>query len=262
MTFHRRQFVQILGSLSLGLILPFRPKKRALRIAIASDGHYGQPDTNYEAFFTDVVQRINAEPNIAFSVFNGDLIHDQGPLLPKVKAHFDRLKRPYFPTRGNHDMVSLDFWKQTWGIDTNHAFERGKFGFILLDNSNEKGEFVCPDAAWMAQQLKAMADKKGIFLFMHISPRKWTKYGIDCPEILDMIEKTPNVKAVFHGHDHDEDNQKVKTPGKPHFWDGHFGGSWGTEYRGYRILEIYKDGSFMTYQWNPEKREKVNVYQG
>jgi 3',5'-cyclic-AMP phosphodiesterase len=260
---NRRQFVQTLGSLSLGLMLPFKGQSAtALRIAIASDGHYGQPDTDCESFFNTVVERINAERNIAFSVFNGDLINDKGQFLPTVKAHFDRLKQPFYPTRGNHDMVTLDFWEQTFGIPTNYAFEQGDFGFILLDNSNEKGEYICPDANWMAQQIKSMSNKKGIFLFMHISPRKWTKYGIDCPEILDLIEKTPNVKAVFHGHDHDEDNQKIKVAGKPHFWDGHFGGNWGTAYRGYRILEIKKNGRFVTYQWNPEKGERVNMYRG
>ncbi|MBC8110186.1 MAG: metallophosphoesterase, partial [Verrucomicrobia bacterium] len=180
--------------------------------------------------------------------------------LPQVKVVFDRLKMPYFVTRGNHDMVSRETWKQTWGMETNHIFEKGNTGFILLDNSNEKGEYVCPDLAWFEEKLKAFANKKSVFIFMHISSRKWTKYGIDCPEVNDLIDKMPNVKAVFHGHDHDEDNMKASEEKVNHFWDGHFAGSWGTAYKGYRIVESNEFGSFNTYQYNPTEQKEINNF--
>jgi hypothetical protein len=49
-----------------------------------------------------------------------------------------------------------------------------------------------------------------------------------------LIASYPNIKAVFHGHDHDVNgimlNQK-----KPYLWSGHFGGSWGSSLPGYTV---------------------------
>jgi hypothetical protein len=36
-------------------------RKVKLRFAVASDGHYGQPNTEYEKFFSTIVSRINEE---------------------------------------------------------------------------------------------------------------------------------------------------------------------------------------------------------
>jgi hypothetical protein len=42
------------------------------------------------------------------------------------------------------------------------------------------------------------------------------------------------------------------------FFDGHYGGSWGTDYFGYRIVEMYKSGQTVTYQVNPQIEPPVN----
>jgi hypothetical protein len=92
---------------------------------------------------------------------------------------------------------------------------------------------------------------------MHITPFKWTDNGIDCPELIRLFQKHPNVKAVFHGHDHDQDNVK-EHKGISYFFDSHIGGSWGTEYRGYRVVEVLKEGSVLSYQMNPAAGKVVN----
>jgi hypothetical protein len=86
-------------------------------------------------------------------------------------------------------------------------------------------------------------------------------HGIECKEVIDLFEKTPNVKAIFNGHDHDQDSTKMygKTP---YFFDGHFGGSWGTTYKGYRIVEIYEDSTWQSYQYNPTAAPVLNTYSG
>jgi len=58
------------------------------------------------------------------------------------------------------------------------------------------------------------------------------------------------VRAVFHGHDHQEDDIKY-FKNKPFIFSGHFGGSWGVEYKGYRIVEYSSVDSIITYQANP-----------
>ncbi len=72
-----------------------------------------------------------------------------------------------------------------------------------------------------------------------------------------MFSQQANLKAIFHGHDHDQDNMKQKD-GRLYFFDSHVGGSWGTAYRGYRVLEIMKNGDVLTYQMNPAANEQVN----
>ena len=75
-------------------------------------------------------------------------------------------------------------------------------------------------------------------------------HGIDCPEVSSLLESTPNVAAVFHGHDHDIDTF-IYSNERAYLFDGHVGGNWGTNYRGYRIVEVDQEGKVSTYQCNP-----------
>jgi hypothetical protein len=93
---------------------------------------------------------------------------------------------------------------------------------------------------------------------MHITPFNWTKGGLSCPEIAELFSRQENLKAVFHGHDHDQDNVK-EYKRKYFFFDSHIAGNWGTIYRGYRIVEILKDGTIITYQMNPINEKTVNT---
>lgn len=235
----------------------------AFRFAIASDGHYGQPDTPFEQYHREFVRWMNQEKlqkGLDLIVINGDVIHDEPTLLYDVKNVFKHLNTPYFVTRGNHDRVAADVWESTWGYATNHSFVRNNYAFILLDTSNEKGEYICADYNYLQQQLEQHKDKESIFVFMHISQKLWASHSVDCPEICTLLENTPNVKAIFHGHDHFQDGHKIAN-NKPYLFDGHFGGSWGTHYRGYRIVEIYKDSTWKTYQYNPTAEPILNTYQ-
>ena len=90
-----------------------------------------------------------------------------------------------------------------------------------------------------------------VFIFIHINPGALTKHAIDCPPFFELLEKHGKVRAVFNGHDHDEDGIK-KRDNVPFVFDSHFGGSWGTAYRGYRVVEVMKDGSVLTYIMNPD----------
>lgn len=265
MLFARRSFLKFIPGFSfLGLEPDPVEKTAGLRFAVASDGHYGQPDTDYELFHADIIRWLNREKlqkGLDFVVFNGDLIHDDPTLLFDVKTVLKKLSMPFFVTRGNHDKVALDVWKSTWGYPTNHSFEKGDYAFILGDTSNEKGQYLCPDVNWLRSELEKYSAKKGIFVFLHITPSKWTAHGVQCDEVLQLFEKTPNVKAIFNGHDHDEDDKKMGG-GKPYFFDGHFGGSWGTTYKGYRIVEIDKDGAWKSYQYNPAAAPIINTFTG
>jgi len=109
----RRPFLQKVGALSAGLIsLPFLsysttqlPKATRLKFITASDGHWGQPNTDFALSHQNLIDAIHREKGVDFVVFNGDLIHDTPSFLPEVKAVYDQVQFPPFATRGNRDRV-------------------------------------------------------------------------------------------------------------------------------------------------------------
>lgn len=68
-----------------------------LRFAIASDGHYGQPGTEYDRFHDEMMNWLTKEHEhhpLACCVFNGDLIHDDTNLFAAVKKNTTRCPYP------------------------------------------------------------------------------------------------------------------------------------------------------------------------
>ncbi len=275
MVFNRRQFLKLtLGGVAFistgnplqlfageSFVLPSKDQLK-LRIAIASDGHYGQPKTEYDQFHDEMVSWLNTEHSsrgVDFAIINGDLFHNDNSFLSAVKSKWDKLAMPYYVSHGNHDMIDEDTWIKTWNNPWHFGFEISDTAFIVLNTADDKGTYICPDLDKTTQLLKQYEHHEELFVFMHITPVKWTSAGIDCPEIIDLFNNQSNLKAIFHGHDHDEDNVKEKD-GKFYFFDSHVAGSWGTDYRGYRILEVMKNGNTITYQMNPEKLQKVNSH--
>jgi 3',5'-cyclic-AMP phosphodiesterase len=233
-------------------------KKPVLRFVVASDGHYGQKDTEYEKFFSEVVENINREHEkkaFEFCVINGDIIHDDKTFYPDAKKALDKLTVKYYVSQGNHDHVTAEEWKDIWKMPVNLDFSIKKNAVLIGTTSNEKGTYLCPDLNWFAQKLEEYKKKKNVFIFIHINPGKQTQFAVDCPEFFALLSKYKNVKAIFNGHDHDIDIVKIQND-VPFIFDAHFGGNWGTKYRGFRVVELYKDNSMLTYILNPT--DKLN----
>jgi len=227
--------------------------KVALRFAIASDFHYGQPNTPYDEMTARIIDQINhfhAEHPLRFCVLNGDLIHNEKHLMKQVKQKTDNLKMPYYVTRGNHDMVTGQEWKEVWQTPLNHDVLIGDTALILGDTSNEKGIYLSPDLTWLEQQLESHKKRKQVFLFLHIPQAKWTKNAIDTPDFFTLVRRYPNIRAVFHGHEHDQDGVRMDNQ-LPFLFDAHVGGNWGTDYKGFRVVELLEDGTLVTYMMDP-----------
>lgn len=265
----RREFIKGISSGSLVLlggtvinlsaadVVSFR-KKSKLRFVVASDGHFGQPDTEFSAFHDTLVGHISEfhkQNSLDFCVINGDLIHDNKAYLPAVKGYYDKLPVPYFVTKGNHDLVSDEEWKSVWGMPVNHEVKMGDSTLLLATTSNEKGEYLSPDLVWMKERLEASKSANQVFIFIHIPQAKWTKNGIETPAFFEMLRSYNNVRAIFHGHEHDQDGVKMVDK-MPFMFDSHIGGSWGTTYKGFRVVELSKSGSLLTYIMNPT--QKIN----
>ncbi|EHQ28992.1 metallophosphoesterase family protein [Mucilaginibacter paludis] len=239
--------------------------KFKLRFALVSDGHYGQPGTEYDAFYTRMVDWMNKEhqnSQLDFVIVNGDLVHNRPDLLGKVKeTYLDKLPVPYYTIPGNHDFADGAIWKRVFGYDDKYTVDKGEIGFVFANTANTKGEYVCPDYDFLKRSLDAFKSKSMVFVILHIAPHQWLpeekNIFLDCPQIVELLHAYPNVKAAFHGHDHSLDG--VRYTGKlPHLFDSHFGGNWGTEYKGYRIVEVGNDNQIYTYQVNASQNPMLN----
>lgn len=235
-----------------------------LRFALVSDGHYGQNNTPFEENYENMISWINKEyvtNGLDFVIVNGDIVHDKPDLLSVVnKKYFSKFKMPYHATAGNHDFADNQLWYSVFGYPANFTFEHEGIAFIAANTSNPKGEFLCPDNVFLKNELEKYKNKDIVFVVLHIPPIKWLKeefYNAECEETLNLLHSYKNVKATFHGHDHSVDGVRY-TNKFPHFFDGHFGGNWGTTYKGYRIVEINSKNQIVTYQVNASKNPILN----
>jgi hypothetical protein len=256
-------FFAVGGFKEIGASVVFENRKNvALRFVVASDAHYGQPGTTYDAMIEKITTQINMfhkETPLDFCVINGDIIHNEKHLLPLAKQKLDALDPKYYVTRGNHDMVTADYWQEVWGMPLNHMVEIKKNAIILGDTSNEDGKYLSPDLNWLAKQLEANKQKKNVFLFLHIPQKAWTANAIDTPGFEALVNQYPNITAIFHGHEHDQDGVKLLGSRQvPCLFDAHMGGNWGTPYKGFRVVEMLKDGTLLSYMMNPSL--KINEY--
>ena len=122
-------------------------KKVRLRFAVASDGHYGEPNTAYDEFFASMVNNVNAahaNNPFAFCMVNGDIVHNDKTLYPAAKAALDKLQTPYYVSQGNHDHVTAEEWKAIWNMPVNHVFSIKKTSFVIATTSNEKRGLPLP----------------------------------------------------------------------------------------------------------------------
>lgn len=269
MSLSRRDFIKHISAASLvmvgGNVIKLTAaeaetlrKNSNLRFVVASDGHYGQEGTEFKSFYETLIKHVSdfhAANPLDFCVVNGDIIHDGKDFLIPAKQHLDKLPVKYYVTKGNHDMVSDQYWNEVWGMPVNHDVALGKNTLLLGTTSNEKGEYLSPDLTWLKSKLDAHKKQQNIFVFIHIPQAKWTKFAIETPAFFELINQYKNVRGVFHGHEHEEDGVKIVEK-VPYMFDSHFGGNWGTTYRGFRVVELVKEKSFLTYIMNPT--EKIN----
>jgi 3',5'-cyclic AMP phosphodiesterase CpdA len=275
--FNRRKFITTSATGLAGIILlpavnsfandnsqyKSQPAKLKLRFALASDIHYGQPGTNFEVNTGNMVKWLNddhAKNHLDMVIINGDLVHNRPDLLPEIKTQYlDKLNVPYQTIPGNHDFADAHVWKSVFNYEDRYTIDHGDVAFVLANTADTKGAYVCPDNSFIKASLDKFADKKIVFVVLHIPPVKWQKNEgfLDCPETIDLLHAYPNVKAVFHGHDHLLDGVRY-TNKLPHFFDSHIGGDWGTDYRGYRIVEVNEQNEIYTYQVNASQNPKLN----
>lgn len=255
-------------------------RKIKLRFAIASDLHYGQKNTPFEDYAAKMVEWINKEKaNRGLDLFfiNGDITHDNAEMLTRLRdKHLKQLEVAYYCVKGNHDYVDekegspTQSWNKVWGYDSNHSIVHKDFAFVMADTTvaAKSGVYLAADKEWLAEEFKKHAKAPGIFSFIHIQQRKhkkagWPAHGVSAEDqvdkaeaVMDLLETTPNVRGVFHGHNHKETGMWVSGE-RRYFFDSHAGGSWGAP-KGYRIVEVDEEHRMVTYQVNAEEGGEMN----
>lgn len=184
---------------------------------------------------------INKE-DVDFTVVLGDLV-DVGiqDILP-VKQRLGNLKSPVYNILGNHDYVDLKdgskLYKEFGMPSPYYIIEKDKWIFILL-NTNELSDYATKPGStlhqewekmnhqlvaekrtnaqswnggigskqmqWMEKQLqRAIRKSKEVIIVTHhpLFPENGFE-ALNNREILSVIEKYPNVRAVLSGHHHE-----------------------------------------------------------
>ena len=146
----RRPFLQKISLISSSLLtmafISFGkkdfPKATRLKFITASDGHFGQPNTDYKTSHRELIEAIHREENVDFVVFNGDLIHDEPKWMPEVREVYETLNVTYYVCKGNHDRISETSWLQLWGQPADFSFIQ-KENYELNCNKNDTCENEC-----------------------------------------------------------------------------------------------------------------------
>jgi hypothetical protein len=167
------------------------------------------------------------DPDLVLTV--GDLVngyngHDEWHAqAAEYKAAMSRLRMPWFPVAGNHDVYWRGPGKPPGEHETNfetvfgplwYAFRHKQCWFVVLysdEGHPETGrkDFTDPACqriseaqfAWLQDTLRQARDARHVFVFLH-HPRWLAQYGTDWARVHALLAANGNVTAVFAGHIH------------------------------------------------------------
>lgn len=228
---NRRFFVKMLSLLTakLKLIPPkFSPKnKDKLSGFIISDAHIGwrnktQPSVDLQGKLIDKI--VNTFPDLDFGVDTGDIHHGylteeeryvaRSQWVNQIANKF--LKTPFFYLPGNHELGKGHFDPEiVAGIVGGHtqrpyySFDIKGVHFIALPQLVDTIYISKESINWLELDLAINANKTTI-IFSHNSLKGTTfdngetgyRVVSNSESIFKLINRYPNVKAWFHGHNH------------------------------------------------------------
>src|SRR5690606_19275077 len=231
---NRRQFLYAVGATSIFLtcgkgngtdILPDEEEEVLFRFAIASDLHYGEPNTDYAMHtrnFVSAFKDFHKTNPCAFLLLNGDIIHNEPSFLPEAYNALKGVHDKLYVTQGNHDRVSDSLWQDIWQQATNSDFTIDDMAFIFGTTSDVSGALNCPNTDFLKTRVEKYKNKKHVFIFWHIHPHY---ADMACGEDIKVIlNRYSNIRGIFNGHDHNDESIRT-IEGIPYMFDGRLGGS-------------------------------------
>ncbi|MFT4513058.1 MAG: 3',5'-cyclic AMP phosphodiesterase CpdA [Planctomycetota bacterium] len=187
----------------------------------------GGPAEGIKVLDQAVVDTNLLDPDLVMTV--GDLINGYNQTkewmtqADEFKASMSKLRMPWFPVAGNHDIYWRGKNKPAGEHESNYetvfgplwyAVQHKKCWFIVLysDEGNpDTGEknFSKPECQriskeqldWLSATLQKASDAPHVFVFLH-HPRWLKQYGDDWQQVHKMLAANGNVRAVFAGHIH------------------------------------------------------------
>lgn len=227
------------------------------------------PVDNYWSFTLRAAADEINQTDAAFTIVNGDLT---SWFLEKefrlAKDHLDRLRMPYYVTRGNHDRQGEepeDWFKVVFGLDpTWRAVEHGGCRFLLLDDNNPRNglaSLTTEQLDWLERELDGHPSTPAFIVSHH----PWRAGSPDMrpderARLLEMIKRSRQVVAVIGGHSHRAAVLRLPGGGGPPFIEVPSV----AEYMvGYGRFEVYEGGFTYTFEqlscpdcreWNHETR--------
>ena len=167
------------------------------------------------------------DPDLVLTV--GDLVNGYNAQdawmaqAAEYKAAMAKLRMPWFPVSGNHDIYWRGANKPVGEHETNfeatfgplwYAVQHKQCWFVVLhsDEGNPatgEKDFNKPECqqmseaqfAWLSETLQKAKAARHVFVFLH-HPRWLTRYGTDWDRVHKLLATNGNVTAVFAGHIH------------------------------------------------------------
>lgn len=175
--------------------------------ALLTDMHIDIQKTSPSEDLTLAIDEINSTNEIDFIVVTGD-VTDKGDSLSLVEAKrlLDKLKRPYYISFGNHDVLSSTYsnrvYMNVFGRDQ-FSFQHRGIQFIGFSTYPEhrvgQGHCSKADLSWLDTNLMKLEKQTPILILTHYPLQKGDVENWH--QLLDILRKY-NVQAVLNGHYH------------------------------------------------------------
>lgn len=172
-----------------------------------------QPMASFKAVLSDI-QKLTPAPD--FLILSGDIASDkQEAVYRKVDAMLSEVGFPYYWIGGNHDDPDLmaRLSSQLFVNPAQNFIHQG-WHFMLLDSvakdrQGNYGEFSFEDLDKLSLALESYPENPSLLVMHHhFIPTNcgWMDSSIliDAEKFLKLIQKSPQVKAILHGHIHQD----------------------------------------------------------
>jgi Icc protein len=147
-------------------------------------------------------------------IWTGDLVEEETPKtyqrLTEISAHFPL---PIYAIPGNHDVPEVMTGNLGGQVQYLKCVELGNWRILLLDThcpGHEHGSIDDAQFEKLSNFLAKIPAHQSVVIFMHHHPMdidsEWLdKMGLERRErFWKLVESYPQVKAIFHGHIHQE----------------------------------------------------------
>lgn len=213
------------------------PAKTRCRFAVLTDLHYADRPPAGNRYYRETIEKLREavghfqQQRPDFAVELGDLIdaadtpEEELQYLRTVNAVFTEAAAQRHYVLGNHCVYTLtkdEFLGEVGKKQAHYSFDCNGLHFVILDccfrsdgepYGRKNAEWTdsnlpADQLAWLEADL-AKSDSPTI-VFTHQRLDVSNNYGVrNCPQIRQVLEKSKRVLAVFQGHSHKNDYQKI-----------------------------------------------------